>query len=119
MTGDVYNAGLEVANSVLLTTRSPTTPVHPYRNYVVGSLQPDDFSSYELTFTASDVSEIPVAIEYRDIDGNPFEKVSMVSIPPKNTKNEENPGIALPVIVIIVVSAAVIGGAIWYSWKKR
>ena len=43
----------------------------------------------------------------------------MVSIPPKNTKNEENPGIALPVIVIIVVSAAVIGGAIWYSWKKR
>ena len=119
MTGDVYNAGLEVANSVLLTTRSPTTPVDPYRNYVVGSLQPDDFSSYELTFTASDVSEIPVAIEYRDIDGNPFEKVSMVSIPPKNTKNEENPGIALPVIVIIVVSAAVIGGAIWYSWKKR
>jgi hypothetical protein len=119
MTGDVYNAGLEVANSVLLTTRSPTTPVDPYRNYVVGSLQPDDFSSFELTFTASDVSEIPVAIEYRDIDGNPFEKVSMVSIPPKNTKNEENPGIALPVIVIIVVSAAVIGGAIWYSWKKR
>lgn len=119
MTGDVYNAGLEIANSVLLTTRSPTTPVDPYRNYVVGSLQPDDFSSFELTFTASDVSEIPVAIEYRDIDGNPFEKVSMVSIPPKNTKNEENPGIALPVIVIIVVSAAVIGGAIWYSWKKR
>ena len=119
MTGDVYNAGLEVANSVLLTTRSPTLPVDPYRNYVVGSLQPDDFSSFELTFTASDVSEIPVAIEYRDIDGNPFEKVSMVSIPPKNTKNEENPGIGLPVIVIIVVSAAVIGGVIWYSWKKR
>ncbi|NTV00276.1 MAG: hypothetical protein HGA55_04030 [Methanoregulaceae archaeon] len=119
MTGDVYNAGLEVANSVLLTTRSPTTPVDPYRNYVVGSLQPDDFSSFELTFTISNVSEIPVAIEYRDIDGNPFEKVSMVSIPPKNTKDEEGSGIALPVIVIIVVSAAVIGGAIWYSWKKR
>lgn len=119
MTGDVYNAGLEVANSVLLTTRSPTTPVDPYRNYVVGSLQPDDFSSFELTFTASDVSEIPVAIEYRDVDGNPFEKEFTVSIPPKNTQNEDSSGIALPVIVIIIISAAVIGGAIWYSWKKR
>jgi hypothetical protein len=119
MTGDVYNAGLEVANSVVLTTRSPTTPVDPYRNYVVGSLQPDDFSSFELTFTASDVSEIPVAIEYRDVDGNPFEKEFTVSIPPKNTQNEGSSGIALPVIVIIIVSAAVIGGAIWYSWKKR
>jgi hypothetical protein len=119
MTGDVYNAGLEVANSVLLTTRSPTTPVDPYRNYVVGSLQPDDFSSFELTFTASDVSEIPVAIEYRDVDGNPFEKEFTVSIPPKNTQNEASSGIALPVIVIIIISAAVIGGAIWYSWKKR
>jgi hypothetical protein len=119
MTGDVYNAGLEVANSVVLTTRSPTTPVDPYRNYVVGSLQPDDFSSFELTFTASDVSEVPVAIEYRDVDGNPFEKEFTVSIPPKNTQNEDSSGIALPVIVIIIVSAAVIGGAIWYSWKKR
>ena len=119
MTGDVYNAGLEVANSVVLATRSPTTPVDPYRNYVVGSLQPDDFSSFELTFTTSNVSEVPVAIEYRDIDGNPFEKVSMVSIPPNSTKNQEGSGIALPVIVVIVISAAVIGGAIWYSWKKR
>jgi hypothetical protein len=42
-----------------------------------------------------------------------------VSIPPKNTQNEDSSGIALPVIVIIIVSAAVIGGAIWYSWKKR
>jgi hypothetical protein len=119
MTGDVYNAGLEVANSVVLVTRSPTVPVDPYRNYVVGSLEPDDFSSFELTFTASDISEVPVAIEYRDVDGNPLEKVSSVSIPQRNTQDDENPGIALPVVVLIVISAAVIGAAIWYSWKKR
>lgn len=119
MTGDVYNAGLEVANSVVLVTRSPTIPVDPYQNYVVGSLEPDDFSSFELTFTTSDVSEIPVAIEYRDVDGNPLEKVSSVSIPQKSTQDEEGPGIPLPVIVLVVISAAIIGGAIWYSWKKR
>jgi hypothetical protein len=119
LTGDVYNAGLEVANSVVLTTRGEAVPIDPYRNYVVGSLEPDDFSSFELTFMADNVTEVPLAIEYRDIDGNPYEKVSMVSIPPRSTKNEQGTGIALPIIGIIVISAAVIGGAIWYSWKKR
>jgi hypothetical protein len=119
LTGDVYNAGLEVANSVVLTTRGMAVPIDPYRNYVVGSLQPDDFSSFELTFTAYNVTEIPIAIEYRDIDGNPYVKESRVSIPPRNTTNQQGPGITLPIIVIILISAAVIGGAVWYSWKKR
>jgi hypothetical protein len=119
LTGDVYNAGLEVANSVVITTRGPAVPVDPYRSYVVGSLQPDDFSSFELTFTSGNVTEIPIVIEYRDIDGNPFEKASMVSIPARSTGNQQSPGIALPILLIVVVSALVIGGAIWYSWKKR
>jgi hypothetical protein len=119
LTGDVYNAGLEIANSVVLTTGSGAVPIDPYRNYVVGSLEPDDFSSFELTFTAENVTEVPVTIDYRDLDGNPYEKVSMVSIPPKSTGTGQGTGLALPVIVIIAVSAAVIGGAIWYSWKKR
>jgi hypothetical protein len=119
LTGDVYNAGLEVANSVVLTTGGVSVPVDPYRNYVVGSLQPDDFSSFELTFTASNITELPIVIEYRDIDGNPFEKVAMVSIPPRITTNQQSPGIALPILLIVVISALVIGGAIWYSWKKR
>jgi hypothetical protein len=119
LTGDIYNAGLEVANSVVLTMGGLAVPIDPYRNYVVGSLQPDDFSSFELTFTASNVTEIPIAIAYRDIDGNPYEKVSMVSIPPRSMTNQQVPGIALPIILIIVISAVLIGGAIWYSWKKQ
>jgi hypothetical protein len=119
LTGDVYNAGLEIANSVVITTRPEAVPIDPYRNYVVGSLEPDDFSSFELTFTAENVTSVPVAIEYRDIDGNPYQKMSMVSIPPKSTGNGQGTGIALPVIIIIVISAVAIGGAIWYSWKKR
>lgn len=119
LTGDVYNAGLEIANSVVLTTGSGAVPIDPYRNYVVGSLEPDDFSSFELTFTAENVTEVPVTIEYRDLDGNPYERVSVVSIPPKSSTTGQGTGLALPVIVIIAISAAVIGGAIWYSWKKR
>lgn len=119
LTGDVYNAGLEVANSVVLTTRGDAVPVDPYRNYVVGSLLPDDFSSFELTFQAGNISSVPVAVEYRDIDGNPYEKVSLITTPTANTTNEPGPGISPLMIAIIAVSVVVIAVAIWYSWKKK
>lgn len=119
LTGDVYNAGLEVANSVVLTTGGEVVPVDPYRNYVVGSLLPDDFSSFELTFQASNTSSVPVTVEYRDIDGNPYEKVSYITTPTTNSTNEPGPGFSPIIIAIVVVSVAVIAVAIWYSWKKK
>ena len=119
LTGDVTNAGLEVANSVVLSGGAGTEPVNPYREYVVGSLQPDDFSSFEITFLADNSSPIEVTVKYRDVDGNPFSRNTPVAILPKSTGKEEGTGMAPPVIVVILVSAALIAGAIWYSWKKR
>jgi len=119
LTGDVYNAGLEVANSVVLTAGGEAVPVDPYQSYVVGSLEPDDFSSFEITFTAVNMTEVPIVVSYRDVDGNPFEKTYTVSIPEQTSGSTKEPGIALPLIGVIIASAAVIGGAIWYSWKKR
>jgi len=119
LTGDVTNAGLEVANSVVLSAGEGAEPVNPYREYVVGSLQPDDFSSFEITFLAENTSKVHVNMEYRDVDGNPYQRTTPVVIPPKNNARENSPGIAPAMIAVILVSAAVIGGAIWYSWKKR
>jgi hypothetical protein len=119
LTGDIYNAGLEVANSVVLTAGGGAVPVDPYQSYVVGSLEPDDFSSFELTFTAGNITTVPVVVSYRDVDGNPFEKTYPVSIPAQTSGNAKEPGIALPIIGVVIASAAVIGGAIWYSWKKK
>jgi hypothetical protein len=119
LTGDVYNAGLEVANSVVLTAGGEAVPVDPYQSYIVGSLEPDDFSSFEITFTAVNMNEVPIVVSYRDVDGNPFEKTYTVSIPAQTSGSTKEPGIALPIIGVIIASAAVIGGAIWYSWKKR
>ena len=45
VTGDVNNAGLETANTVIVTSLSPATPQDPYKTYVVGALKPDDFGS--------------------------------------------------------------------------
>jgi hypothetical protein len=53
------------------------------------------------------------------VDGNPFEKTYPVSIPAQTTGSTKEPGIALPIIGVVIASAAVIGGAIWYSWKKK
>ena len=119
LTGDVTNVGLEVANSVVLSAGAGAEPVNPYREYVVGSLQPDDFSSFEITFLAEDSSPIEVVMRYRDMDGNPFSRSTPVTMPQKSTGREDASGIAAPVIAVILLSSALIGGAIWYSWKKR
>ncbi|MBP1928841.1 flagellar basal body-associated protein FliL [Methanolinea mesophila] len=119
VTGDVTNAGLQVANSVVVTSGDGATPVAPYQQYVVGSLQPDDFSSFEVTFTAPDnTSTIPLAVQFKDADGNQFEQTTMVEIPPASTGGGEAPGFPLPVIVLLVVLAVVIAGVVWYSWRK-
>ena len=121
LSGDVTNVGLEVANSVVLSAGAGTEPVNPYREYVVGSLQPDDFSSFEITFLADDSSPIEVVVRYRDMDGNPFSRSTTVAMPQKSTGRGEGEGsgIAAPIIAVILLSVAIIAGAIWYSWKKR
>lgn len=44
--GDVTNAGLKNAKSVIITASDPAVPSDPNRLYVVGELEPDDFSSF-------------------------------------------------------------------------
>ncbi len=78
LTGDVTNAGLEDAYSVKVTVDDPATATDPYPVYVVGGLEPDDFSSFEVTCTAQGASSIPLVVEYRDEDGKTFtEKVTI------------------------------------------
>jgi len=72
ITGDVNNAGITDAHSLILTVGPPAQAVEPYSAYSVGSLASDDFSSFELTFTASDLSSLPLVIQWKDADGNSF-----------------------------------------------
>jgi hypothetical protein len=81
MTGDVTNAGIDDARVVVVTVGSPGTPVDPNKNYVVGSLEADDFASFELTFTATaNAKTVPLLIQYKDDDGNSYEKSIDVTI---------------------------------------
>jgi hypothetical protein len=50
----------------------PAKAVEPYAKYAIGSLASDDFSSFELTFTSSDLSSVPLVVQWKDADGNSF-----------------------------------------------
>lgn len=81
LSGDVTNAGIKDARGVVVTVGSPATPTDPNRNYVVGSLAADDFASFELTFTAQGARTVPLLVQYKDDDGNVFEKTVEVTLP--------------------------------------
>ena len=70
--GDVTNNGLTAAKSVLVTVGSPGSPVNPNPVYAIGNLEPDDFSSFEVTYTANGPGAVPVIVSFKDTDGNVF-----------------------------------------------
>jgi hypothetical protein len=80
LTGDVNNAGITDAKSMVLTVLSPAKPVEPYADYAVGSLASDDFSSFTLTFMGTDLSNVPLQIRWKDADGNSFSTVKNLDL---------------------------------------
>jgi hypothetical protein len=81
ISGDVTNIGLETARSVTVTTQGEVTPVDPYKVYVVGSLEPDDIASFEVTFRSkATVGEVPLLVTYKDRAGNIITSTSNVEI---------------------------------------
>jgi len=80
VSGDVTNAGLEDAKAIKVTVGDPAKPVNPNPVYVIGALEPDDFSSFEVSFTVQNASSLPLIIQYRDPDGRVFEERVEISL---------------------------------------
>ena len=119
--GDVMNAGLESARSVLVTPGAPATPIDPFRVYVVGTLDPDDISSFEVTFRAdAGTTEVPIAVEYRDDDGNRYAATTMVGVGGVAAAPLEGQDSGIPIAGIVIVALVALGiaGAIYYSWRR-
>ncbi|MDD1658934.1 MAG: hypothetical protein LUP92_01590 [Methanomicrobiales archaeon] len=118
LTGDVSNAGLEVANAVTVTAGGGAVPVDPFRSYVVGSLNPDDFASFEVSFQVRNASSVLLLLQFKDKDGRIFSErtelpVTKASVPAEGTT-------ALPSgPILLLVLALVVGGIIIYSWKRK
>ena len=79
VSGDVTNAGLEEAYAVMVTVGSPAVATNPNPVAVIGALEPDDFSGFEVTYTMKGTGQVPVLVSYKDLDGNIYEETFYVS----------------------------------------
>ncbi|WP_440952898.1 COG1361 S-layer family protein [Methanococcoides sp. FTZ1] len=121
--GDINNFGTTDAKNVLVSVAGSEDikPVQPYANYFVGTLEADDFSSFELSarILSPDVEQIPILIEFRDTD-NVYSSVTgyidleSASAAPGN--DQDTPIWMWGLIGVITIA---IGGVIAYTWKKR
>ena len=80
LSGDVNNAGLTDAKSMVVTVGAPAQAVEPYAQYAIGSLAADDFSSFEITFSSNDLSSVPLVITWKDNDGNSFSSTKNLNL---------------------------------------
>jgi hypothetical protein len=142
ISGDVTNAGLKDAKSVTVTVGEPARPAEPDPIYVIGALEPDDFSSFEITCNAQGVSQIPLVVSYRDEDGKNYQEIfeisarsvtnstaaasSQVQGPPSMNGRQRGGGFGImgfgsgiskvPIVPILVIILAGIVGII--AWRK-
>jgi|GEM_PF-81305 len=72
ITGDVTNAGISAAKGLIILVDSPAQGTGKYPEYAIGSLASDDSSSFELTFTAPDLSQVPLILRWKDANGNNY-----------------------------------------------
>jgi hypothetical protein len=119
VTGDVNNAGLDTANTVTVTALSPAVPQDPYKTYVVGALKADDFGSFEVTFTTDATStSVPIQLSYKDSDGNIYNSVQNVNIPPTDITAQKSSALPLvPIIAGLVIVAVFVGG--WFVYLRK
>ena len=66
ITGDVTNAGISAAKGLVIMVDAPAQGTGKYPEYAIGSLASDDSSSFELTFTAPDLSQVPLILRWKD-----------------------------------------------------
>ena len=72
ITGDVTNAGITDAYGVTVTVGSPAVATGTYPVYAIGSIASDDSGSFDITFTANDLSAVPLVVSWKDSSGNDY-----------------------------------------------
>ena len=119
ITGDVNNAGLKTAKG-LVVSLDGAEAVQPYPVFVVGSLDADGLSEFELTFTNPESDVIDLIFTYKDDNGNTYVQEETVSL--SAVQSSANGGMSggNPVAagIAVVLLILIIGGAVFLVWKK-
>jgi hypothetical protein len=72
LTGDITNTGVSDADGLVVTVGSPAKGTGTYPEYAIGSLASDDSSSFEVTFTSTDLSSVPLIVHWKDSYGTDY-----------------------------------------------
>jgi hypothetical protein len=80
LTGDITNAGITDANGLVVTTGPPAQGTGTYPEYVIGSLASDDSSSFDVTFTATDLSSLPLVITWKNEEGDDYKVTKVLNL---------------------------------------
>jgi hypothetical protein len=121
VTGDITNAGLLTANGVTVTSLAPAVPQDPYQTYVIGALKPDDFGSFEISFTTSkETDSVPIQVTYKDKDGNVIVSEQPVDLGDAiTTRDTDSQPDLLPIIAVVLVIALACGGYLYMRKRKN
>ncbi|MGM0770802.1 MAG: COG1361 S-layer family protein [Halobacteriota archaeon] len=121
--GDINNFGTTDAKNLLVSVEGSEDikPVQPYANYFVGTLEADDFSSFELSaiVLSPEVIQIPILIEFRDTDNVYSSVTGYIDLESASTAPGEQRDTPAWMWSIVGVITIAIAGIIVYSWKKK
>jgi hypothetical protein len=80
ITGDITNTGISDANGLVVTVGSPAKGTGTYPEYAIGSLASDDSSSFEVTFTCTDLSSVPLVFSWKDDNGDDYSVTKILDL---------------------------------------
>ncbi|MDP2216752.1 MAG: hypothetical protein Q8J68_05635 [Methanolobus sp.] len=127
VSGDLNNFGTTDARNVMVSVAESdnVVPAQPYARYYIGTLEADDFSSFELSaqVLSSDTSSIPIVIEFRD-PNNAYMSVrenipigsNTLTSASTSAEDMDSPMLLWAVAGILAIG---ITALIYNSWKKR
>lgn len=118
ITGDVNNAGLQTAKGLVVSLNG-AEPLQPYPVFVVGSLDTDGLSEFELTFTNPESDSLDLLFTYKDDNGNTYVQEETVSISAVQSAGSAVSGgnpVAAGIAVVLLI--LIVGGAVFLVWKK-
>ncbi len=115
--GDVNNAGLTTAKALVVSTEGATkTGLYPA--YVVGSMDEDGLSEFEVTFSNPIDNNVTLVFTYKDVNGNVYTQKQVVpittAVTESQTTGESSPVATVLIVIVILVTLA--GGFV--AWKK-